>query len=115
MRRDFKEILKRGVICMVVVLLAPGPAQGQSEIVAFENVDAEYRSLADVHPVVTNRGRQTIYLWPQDCREALVSWLQRDEVWYDSDREPCPRTTKAIVLKQGQTYGLPPLVIRFDF
>jgi hypothetical protein len=87
----------------------------QREFVAFENVDAEYKSLADVRPVVANRGRQTIYLWPQGCREALVSWLQSGGYWYDSDRKPCPRITKPLVLKPGQTYRLPPLVIRLDF
>jgi hypothetical protein len=54
------EILKALFISTVVVLSAAGPAKAQREFVAFENVDAEYRSLADVHPVVTNRGRQTI-------------------------------------------------------
>ena len=98
-----------------VVLAVAGQCLAQREFVAFENVNAEYKSLADVHPAVANRGRQTIYLWPQNCREALVSHLQSDGYWYDSDRKPCRRITKPIVLKPGQTYRLPPLVIRFDF
>jgi len=101
-------------LIMAVLLAGAGRTIAQREFVAFENVDAEYRSLADVHPVVANRGHQTIYLWPQDCREALVSWLQRDGYWDDSDRKPCPNVTKPIALKPGKTYRLPPLVIRID-
>ena len=102
-------------LIVAVLLSGAGRCVAQREFVAFENVDSEYKSLADVHPVVANRGRQTIYLWPQNCREALVSHLQRDGYWYESDLKPCPRITKPIVLKPGQTYRIPPLVIRWDF
>jgi hypothetical protein len=111
-RLDFRM---KAFLIVTVLLAGASRSVAQREFVAFENVDAEFKSLADVHPVVANRGRQTIYLWPQNCREALVSHLQRDGYWYDGDRKPCPRITKPIVLKPGQTYRILPLVMRVDF
>jgi hypothetical protein len=111
-RLDFRM---KAFLIIAVLLASAGQCAAQREFVAFENVDAEYKSLAEVHPVVANRGPKTIYLWPQNCREALVSHLQRDGYWSYSDAKPCPRITKPIVLKRGQTYRLPPLVLRWDF
>jgi len=102
------------LLIMAVILAGATRCAAQREFVAFENVKTEYKTLADVHPVVANRGHRPIYLWPQNCREALVSWLQRDGYWYDSDNKPCPRITKPITLKPSRTYRLPPLVIRFE-
>ena len=104
----------KAFLIIAVLLAGAGRATAQREFVTFENVDAEYKSLGDVHAAVANRGRQTIYLWPQNCREALVSYLQRDGYWYDNDPKSCPNITKPIVVKPGQTYRLPPLVIRVD-
>lgn len=104
----------KAFLIIIVLLAGASRAVAQREFVAFENVNAEYKSLVDVHPVVANRGRQTIYLWPQNCREALVSYLGRDGYWYAGDPKPCPRITRPIVLKPGQTYRVLPLVIRFD-
>jgi hypothetical protein len=101
-------------LLLAVVLGTLAPCAAQRQFVAFENVRPEYKSLADVRPIVANRGRQRIYLWPQNCGQGLVSWLQQDGYWYDSDRKPCRHSSRPIILKPGQTYRLPPLVIRMD-
>ena len=100
---------------MSVILTSAIQCAAQRQYIAFENVKPEYKTLADVRPVVANHGHQRIYLWPQNCREALVSYLQSDGYWYDSDRKPCRRITEPIVLKPGQSYRVPRLVVRFDF
>ena len=104
----------KNILIVIVILMGATRGAAQRQFVAFENVQPEYKTLADVRPVVANRGREPIYLWPQECGEVLVSWLQKDG-WWEGDRKPCPRIRKSIKIKPGASYQVAPLVIRTEF
>jgi len=101
---------------MFVLALCAGVNHGvraQRKFVRLDKIQGEYKNLAEVKPLLVNAGRQSIYLWPQECGEALVSWLGH-EYWYDSDLKPCPGVVKPFEIRPGHSYRLPSLVIRSE-
>ena len=106
--------MKTFLIAITLLLLLNGSqVLAQRQLITLKNVQLEYRSLAEVKPVLMNDGDESIFLWPQDCGEALVSFLT-GEYWWDSDVKPCPKSVKPIEVKPGRSYNVPALVVRFE-
>ena len=87
----------------------------QQPSVTMENVQAEYKSLAEVRPVLFNSEDKPIYLLPTECGEALVISLGDGTAGgYSSDLKPCPEVVSPIEVKPGEIYHLPGLVLRLE-
>jgi hypothetical protein len=106
--------MKTFLIAIVLLLLVnANQSLAQRQFIRMKNVQPEYKSLTEVKPVLVNDGKQSIFLWPQECGEALVSYLA-GEYWWDSDVKPCSKSIKPIEIKPGRSYDVPALVLRFE-
>jgi hypothetical protein len=85
----------------------------QQPSVTLENIQAEYKSLAEVKPILMNVIDKPIYLLPKECGEAQVSFLS-GEYWWDSDLKDCPEFLNPVEIKPGEIYHIPSLVIRIE-
>jgi hypothetical protein len=101
------------IVVLFVLAYASSSTYAQRQFVHLTNLKDEYKSLSEVKPVILNKGHQSIYLWPQECGEAMVSY-RSGEYWDDSDLKPCEKLVKPIEIKPGHSYCFPPLVIRFE-
>jgi hypothetical protein len=105
----------RNTIIVAIALLVGSASQvlAQQQFISFKNVQLEYKSLADVKPVLKNDGKKSIFLWPEQCGEALVSFSNGKDRW-DSDLKECSPSFKPIKVKPGRSYDVPALVLRFE-
>lgn len=85
----------------------------QKSSVVLKNMQAEYRSLAEVAPILVNEGDKPIYLLPEDCGEAQVL-IAGHQVWEPSDPLDCPQSVDPIEIKPGESYHIPSLVWRLE-
>jgi hypothetical protein len=107
--------MKTLFIFITALLLHTGQsvALAQQPSVSLQNVQLEYKSLAEVKPILVNTGDRSIYLLPQECGEALVSFLNGEYWWY-SDLKDCPEAVEPIEIKAGEIYHAPSLVLRIE-
>ena len=101
------------IVSLFVLACASSSTYAQRRFVNLTTLKEEYKSLAEVKAVIRNKGHQSIYLWPQQCGEVMVSY-RSGEYWYDSDLKTCEKFVKPIEIKSGQSHRFPPLVIRFE-
>jgi hypothetical protein len=88
-------------------------AFAQQPPVSLENIQLEYKNLAEVKPILVNAGDKPIYLLPKECGEVLVTFLS-DEYWWDKELKDCPEVVEPIEIKAGESYHVPSLVIRIE-
>ena len=100
-------------LAALLAYMNQGAAFAQRPSVRFENVQAEYRSLAEVNPILVNAEDKPIYLLPKECGEAKV-WFLVNDYWWDSDQKDCPEVAQPIEIKSGEVYHIPSLVVRVD-
>lgn len=88
-------------------------ALAQQPPVSLQNIQLEYKSLAEVKPILANTGDRPIYLLPKECGEVLVSFLD-GEYWSDSDLKDCREAVEPIEIRPGEIYHAPALVMRIE-
>ena len=101
------------ILLVFTLFICTNTVIGQREEVSITNVQAQYKSLGEVKAILVNSGKQPIYLLPEECGEALVSFMS-EEHWWPSDEKPCPRIVESIEIKPGGKYEIPRLVIRLE-
>lgn len=101
------------LIAVCLLWLSQSVAFAQQPSVSLENVQAEYKSLAEVKPVLVNAGDEPIYLRPEECGEVLVSATDGEYAWWDTTLKVCPEVNP-IEIKPGERYRFPGLAIRFE-
>ncbi|HEX8651836.1 MAG TPA: hypothetical protein VF708_13435 [Pyrinomonadaceae bacterium] len=105
--------MRISLILALIILVQPDVAFAQQSSVTLENIQAEYKSLAEVKPVLANGWDQPIYLLPKECGEAQVSFV-KDGYWSYSDPFDCPQIAAPIEIKPGEIYSFPSLLMRLE-
>jgi hypothetical protein len=80
--------------------------------VTLDNMQAEYKSLAEVKPVLVNSGDRAIFLLQKECGEVDLTYIEQ-EYWSFSDPRPCPDYAP-IEIEPGRRYSPPSPIMRGD-
>jgi|SRR5215216_7435294 len=93
------------------VLATHSAALTQQQSVTLKSVRGAYKSLDAINPVLVNGSDKSIFLLPEDCGQAQVSFLGL-QYWEPSEPPDCQENTVAIEIKPGDSYRIPCLAFR---